>query len=482
MAAMLAPPRRRSLRRRLALFACAAALGLAAAAVGLAIRLAPPHLDAPAPGIALAGLDLVNPERGRRSDVTVVARGERIDAIREGSVEGASARFAGCTALPGLIDLHVHHPPAAALGQRELFALLFLAHGVTSVRDTGSFDLGLASHRGRIDAGQRPGPRTLACGAILDGDPPSWPGARSVARFEDADAAVAAAASAGADCLKVYNRLSGDALRGIREAAARRGLRIVAHVPSEVPFEDLGRLEVQHLMGLTEDWSFVPDERIEQYVAHSKRAGLSHTPTLVAFERASRLVALAAHRDDPQARLLPRVYREWIWSPLANPLIFLLTGGAPFQELGGRVEIMQRTVRRLRDAGVPVYAGTDTMNPFVVPGASLHEEIRLLAAAGLGPEGALAAATWRAGEALGVPGLGRLEEGAPADLALFRGDPTRDAAALGTLAAVVARGRLYERDALLAAAASQREHFERAPYAPLFAWAARAAVAFAHAE
>jgi cytosine/adenosine deaminase-related metal-dependent hydrolase len=436
----------------------------------------------PAQGVALSGLEVVNPAVARRPGVTLVARGERIDSIAEGSVPGASDRFAGCTALPGLIDVHVHHPPAAALGQRELFALLFLAHGVTTVRDTGSFDLGLASHRRRIDAGERPGPRTLACGAILDGDPPIWPGAWTVATPEEAEPAVAALAEAGSDCVKVYNRLSAEALRAIQQAAARRGLRVVAHVPTEVPFETLGSLEVQHLMGLTEDWTAVPDVRIEEYVDHSVQAGLSHTPTLVAFERASRLTAHAALQADPEAALLPRVYRESLWSPLANPMVLFLSGGAPWRELGARVEIMQRTVRRLHEAGVPVFAGTDTMNPFVVPGAALHEEIRLLAAAGLGPEGALAAATWRAGEALGIPGLGRLEEGAPADLALFRRDPTRDLGALGSLVAVVARGRLYERDALLAAAARQRDHFDRAPYAPLFAAAARAAIRRANAE
>jgi cytosine/adenosine deaminase-related metal-dependent hydrolase len=116
------------------------------------------------------------------------------------------------------------------------------------------------------------------------------------------------------------------------------------------------------------------------------------------------------------------------------------------------------------------------MNPFVVPGASLRDEIVLLAEAGLGLEGALAAATRGAGEALGAPGLGRLEEGAPADVAIFRGDPTRDASALGRPLAVIARGRLYACDDLLAAAALQREHFDARPYAPLFGAAARRAI------
>jgi adenine deaminase len=52
------------------------------------------------------------------------------------------------------------------------------------------------------------------------------------------------------------------------------------------------------------------------------------------------------------------------------------------------------------------------------------------------------------GGSLRVPGLGTLAPGAPADLLLFREDPTRDLGALATLEAVVADGRLYRRKTL----------------------------------
>ena len=74
-----------------------------------------------------------------------------------------------------------------------------------------------------------------------------------------------------------------------------------------------------------------------------------------------------------------------------------------------------------------------------------------------------------------MPQLGRLEEGAPADLLLFREDPTRDLAALDTLEAVVADGRLYRRDALERALELQREHFRGRIYDTLTLGAARAA-------
>jgi hypothetical protein len=344
------------------------------------------------------------------------------------------------------------------------------------VRDVGVFDVSIESHRHRIERGARLGPRVFRCGRLLDGDPPGWPGARTARGPDEAAAAVEATARGGADCVKVYNGLDEATLAAVRTAAAARGLPLVGHVPAAVPFETLEGMEVQHLMGLADDWPSATPESVSSYVAHSAARGLSHTPTLVAFARAARLDDVEAALRDPAARLLPRAFRELLWNPARNPLVFLLNPGVRWSELGERVALMERTVRALHAAGVPVLAGTDTMNPFVVPGASLHEELRLLAGAGLGPEAALAAATRGAAAALGRPDLGRLAPGAAADAAIFREDPTRDLGALDSLEAVVAAGRLLSRADLLAAAARQRAHFERAPYAPLFEAAAAAVI------
>ena len=77
-----------------------------------------------------------------------------------------------------------------------------------------------------------------------------------------------------------------------------------------------------------------------------------------------------------------------------------------------------------------------------MPGADVHEEMRLFAEAGIPLEDVWKIATSANGTYL-KPGLGRLEPGAPADFLIFREDPTKDLANLATLEAVVADGRLY---------------------------------------
>jgi hypothetical protein len=66
--------------------------------------------------------------------------------------------------------------------------------------------------------------------------------------------------------------------------------------------------------------------------------------------------------------------------------------------------------------------------------------------------------------ALGVPGLGELRAGAPAELLIFREDPTQGLDALDSLAGVVRDGRLYPREALDAQLARYRAHFDAALY------------------
>ena len=441
---------------------------IAAVAVGLsgavtARWLRPPRVDVPDRGLELTRVTVVNPGLGREPGRRIVVRGARIASIGP-TGPAASTRYSGSFVLPGLIDMHVHY----GADQRELFGLLFLAHGVTTVRDAGDLTDTVADTRRTIRDGELAGPTVFSCGPILDGEPPTWPGSRVVRDRDTARAAVEEASGRGAACVKVHGHLGPDALADVREAAAVRRLAVIGHVPAGVGLAEAGVADVQHLSGVpeplftdaslrgwVESWLDLPDARIGAVVAASRRLRIAHTPTLVMWDRLSRVFG-----DEIDARtdhtLLPRYYRDVVWNPRAGlPFVRDLRPDVA-TTVSRALPVMLRVVGRLHAAGVRIHAGTDVPSPLVVPGASMHDELRLLAAAGLGIEGAWAAATRDAGESLGVPGLGVVRAGAPADLLLFRDDPTRDLRALATLQAVVAQGRLYPRADLDAAIAEHR--------------------------
>jgi len=425
----------------------------------LRFRLRPPAFDIPTRGATLENVTVVEPGRHRLENRTIRVDGGRITAV-DPAAPNAEGPYAGRFVLPGLIDMHVHHPPNTLLGDVELFGLLFLAHGVTAVRDMGNFDGTILDSRERIRRGAAAGPRIFACGPILDGAPPFWPGSRVVRSAAEARRAVRELVRAGVDCIKVYERLSPDALRAIHDAAAAAGLPVVGHVPHSVGFREARLDDVQHLTGILErSESRLTEARLRSIITTSAVLDIAHTPTLVMWAKAARLSDDARLRGDPGVRTLPRYFRDVLWVSRSDPRYRDLSA-ADWMELARAPENARRVARRLYESGIRLRLGTDTMAPFVLPGSSLHEEMHEFEGLGMSPEEVWAAATWQAGEALGEPGLGRILEGAPADLLVFGDDPTRDLSALQTLEAVVADGRLYPVEELEDALALRRAHDE----------------------
>lgn len=409
---------------------------------------------------------------------TIRVSGSAITSISDhsASADGSpdALGHAGAYVLPGLIDLHVHHPLGRLPTDAKYFALLHLAHGVTTVRDCGSIDGSILAARAAARAGTVAGPRIFACGPLIDGDPPFWPGARIARSAAEGERIVDDIAAAGVDCVKTYSNLSADALRGVRAGATRHRLPLIGHVPIAVPFEEAGLDEVQHLTGLPrsgvrrEDggliaailrgWDTIDDTRIDSVVRASRERRIAHTPTLFAVEQLLRIEDDPALLDDPGARLLPRSYRELFWRPRG-----MASWSVPPLEDETRARIRRNfctVVRRLHEAGVLIHVGSDTFNPFVAPGVSMHEELRRLTRCGFSAEEAWEAATRQNGASLPLADLGVIAPGAPADLLVFGEDPTRDLAQLATLRAVVAGGRVHPKPLLDRAVARYRGYFD----------------------
>lgn len=448
----------------------------AAAVIGL---LQPPNLPVPERGrFTLKDVALVNPDRDRRDHVDILVDRGVVRAVRPTS-PGAGpedVRCPGCTALPGLMDMHAHLPPRAAVGNARLFSLLFLANGVTTIREMGSADGGAYAIRDAIAAGGFPGPRVISCGRVLDGDPPTRSNNVIVRTPAEARAEVRKAAGHGARCIKLYNMLRRDVVLAIADEAGRLGLPIVAHVPHSVSILDAPYIrDVQHLTGvpvpadpakvgiddyLNADFAALTDARIAEVTAAALRQGTVHTPALVNEESRRTLGDPVRYPPDPQIAILPDIWpRAWraLWRP-SNL-------GADHAIYEGFLARDRAAVKALLAAGAPVYAGTDTLMPFVAPGASLKTEIRDLAGLGLGPERALATATTSPGQFWKDARYGQIAPGLPADIVVYARDPTRNLSNLETLQWVVADGRLYSKGRLDAWVERYRRHFHSRPYA-----------------
>jgi imidazolonepropionase-like amidohydrolase len=429
-------------------------------------------------GAVFENVTVINPGVDRMSAQTLVVRSSNIESISDSAraVPPARSSYEGGYVLPGLIDMHVHQTSPADSSGFVQWELLYLAYGVIGLRDVGDRTGTVLQTRDRIQKGLLAGPRIFSCGRIIDGEPPLAGRPQIAHNAAEAESIVDATAATGADCIKVYTNLSPDALRGVRDAAIRHHLPLVGHVPATVTFEDAHLDDVQHFTGvpvmepgpyrnrpvfiraLNEGWKNLDDRRTAFIVRTSVEQRLVHTPTNVGEEQTARLLAGQYDQllsETPEAYLLPRYYQEILWRPELYP-------GKP--HLDPSDVAMYREKRRkvqiaLHQAGVTLHVGTDTIMPFLVPGKALWQEMQTFVQRGYTPEEVWAAATWQNAESLPLAGLGKLKAGAPADLLLFKEDPTADLSALCSLEAVVADGRLYSKGRLDNELARNRDHF-----------------------
>jgi imidazolonepropionase-like amidohydrolase len=124
---------------------------------------------------------------------------------------------------------------------------------------------------------------------------------------------------------------------------------------------------------------------------------------------------------------------------------------------GMKPALLKESLRLLKAAHVPILAGSDTGNPQVAAGASLHQELELLVAAGLTPLEALAAATSLPASRFRLSDRGRIAPGQRADLLLVRGDPTADIRMTRDIVAVWKRGKKLDREAWRARVEAERQ-------------------------
>jgi imidazolonepropionase-like amidohydrolase len=182
-----------------------------------------------------------------------------------------------------------------------------------------------------------------------------------------------------------------------------------------------------------------------------RRNGTWMVPTMTVLRSIAFLddTTLAA---DPRMAYIPRWF-SGTWNPRNDFRFRQLTAA----DWAMRKEVYARQrelVTLLHRAGVSFLAGTDLSNPYIYPGASLHEELRNLVAAGFTAREALATATVNPARYFqATDSLGRVAAGQLADLVVLDADPLADIANTERVHAVLLDGRLLDaanRERLLA--------------------------------
>jgi imidazolonepropionase-like amidohydrolase len=411
---------------------------------------------------------------GVRPHQVVVIERKRITTV--GSKGTRSPRNAptvnakGGYLIPGLWDMHVHLVfgdwfPLA----QEISLPLFIANGVTSVRDMGSELDTVQAFRNQIASGERLGPRILTSGPMLDGPKPRFPSSMAIATPDDGRRAVDLLKRRGVDFIKLQSLIPADAVMAIADEAHKQELPFAGHVPDAVRAADMsaaGMHSFEHLIGIFEGSSPAEAEfltgtkteakflstydpaRAEALAAILAQNQTWQCPTLV-WERGGNLIDVTDYSKDPRAKYVPAYWKDVTWKKMSEDV----KASFGTDDLATRRKFLDKeleVVQMLHRAGVPFLAGTDTPpGVYIFPGFSLHEELQRFVAAGFTPLEALQTATLNPARFFGMEEqLGTVAMGKMADLVLLDANPLADIANTQKIAAVIVNGRYFSRNDL----------------------------------
>ena len=403
--------------------------------------------------LVVADVTVVDVGTGKlQPEQTVILEGSRISSIRPSksakyppNADNVNGR--GRYLIPGLWDMHVHlvfgdwFPDA-----KDISLPLFIANGVTSVRDMGSELDVVQNWRRQIAAGRWIGPRILTSGPMLDGPSPRFPSSIAIASREDARHAVDDLKDRGADFIKLQSLIPRDAVLAIAEEARKRKIAFAGHVPNAMRAREMseaGMKSFEHLIGIFEGSSTAEDAFLKgaktegRFLAtydEARAASLAallaknHTwqcPTLV-WERGGNLLDVSDLSKDARVKYVPGPWKNKTWKRFTEEI----TQGYGTDDIATREKFIEKeleVVRMLQKAEVRFLAGTDTpAGVHIFPGFSLHEELERFVAAGFTPLEALQTATRNPAQFFGMEGeLGAIEEGRLADMVLLSAIPWR---------------------------------------------------------
>ena len=417
----------------------------------------------------------------------------RISAIGpSGSVEAPRGALVidgkGLTAMPGLIDMHVHLKGGWTGGNtmpekysdgttdpevRQTLAA-FLYSGVTTVFDVGDPTGPMVNWRGRINGGEVLGPRFFTTGMVFSQAPSGWDGAVEAETVGDPDPSLLATKVSSPDpdvnyalldpyadndieIIKLYSGISGLAATFLLQQAKKRGIRSVADLWQLNM--DVDWMRMTGLDGWAHSSPFEVSRQANEWMAANDRF------VIATANVGEKLSGLRVKEDPDQSffdnHLIMDIWGEEVvrdfYASYPDVRENLYEGPESFYQvynfgdLSGFRDAFLTNIKNAWDAGVLVAGGTDApAYPTLWSGESMHRELELFVMAGLTPVEAIKACTYNAAKILArEEKFGSLQAGLSADILIVEGNPADNIADSRNVRHVFLRGKQIDLESLV---------------------------------
>lgn len=385
--------------------------------------------------------------------VVIIAGGKIADIGKFGKIKiPKTAQVIDATGkflIPGLWDMHVHLSKAG-----ENTFPLFIANGITSVRDMGGDYLQLLKWRKESADGTRLAPRIKTAGALHES-------AENVARMkregtvepvdkfrigiatsDEARKAVALMASLGVDFIKFRTVASPEVYRAIAEEAKARNLMFVGHqFGSPDAMIAAGQKSIEHYIYppivLNPNRAEIYKKMVDGGTFIVPTTVVADKSLLISYDDAKKIVEdINGTMDFRRKFLSGYLIEDWKeqLEERKQPSGF---------DLAKLKEILLKDLQEMHKAGVRIMPGTDVGVLLIFPGFTLHDELQnLVQHVGLTSMEAIISATRYPAEFFGMQTtLGTIQKGKTADLVLLDANPLDDIKNTTKIAAVIFNGK-----------------------------------------
>lgn len=377
------------------------------------------------------------------TDRSVVVADGRIQAIHSASEWEPAGDMTvidgeGAYLMPGLAEMHAHVPGSDAPMQlRKDILFLYLANGITLTRGM----LGEPWHlelREQLTEGEITGPRLITSGPSLNGN--------SVESPEQGARMVREQAEAGYDFLKLHPGLDRERFDAIVAAADETGMPFAGHVSVAVGLDralEAGYASIDHLDRYIRplvdsetiesvdagffDYRLAPHadpDGIPALAERTREAGVWNVPTDSLMQNYLLTPVEGVREARPEFRYLPEsMVAQWI-ERIRN---VRESENYDREAAEAYMALRRQLIGALHEAGAGLLLGSDAPQVFNVPGFSIHDEMRLMAEAGLSPFEVLQTGTVNPARFFDAEeGWGQVREGMRAELLLVEGNPLAD--------------------------------------------------------
>jgi imidazolonepropionase-like amidohydrolase len=426
--------------------------------------------------ILIVNVNIVDVANGRiLPNQNVLIKNQRILSVKtakSGKLPSADLMILGQGKylMPGLWDNHVHFGGDTLVDENEKLLPLFLAMGITTVRDcAGDISLPLLQWREEIKVGKRTGPTIFTSGPKLEGKKSIWPGDLEIANEVELQQALDSLQKLKVDFIKITDNTLEPRLflQSIR-AARQRGWKVTGHIPVALTLEETaaaGLSAIEHLGYLIRAASPKEKAITQQRAAGTLNAREANEQFLATLDTTTALAnfrKLAAngtgvvptmigsyattyldqnnHQNDAYLSYLgPEFKRTYQWR-----IDRAMKDNAAAIELRHRMfETAASLLPLLHQAGVTLLAGTDAgyLNSFDYPGLGMHQELELMVRYGLTPQAALQASVINGPAFFGKSkDYGAVSKGKIADLLFLNANPLENISATQQINGVLHQG------------------------------------------